>query len=81
MKDMYLSGSSSGVKNATPKALTPKQKRLYLKVRGHCCPHCGSTNISADSPKTEEYHIEMNVECYDCHEGWIDIFRLADVQE
>lgn len=60
--------------------LTAAQKRKYLR-RGECCPYCKSESITGESLDIEGKHASQKVSCQDCEREWLDIYRLADVEE
>jgi transposase-like protein len=59
--------------------LTQEQKEQYLKA-SHRCPYCKSEDIERDFVEVNEGEATQRVTCNDCHQDWIDIYTLTDVQ-
>ena len=61
--------------------LTGKQKQDYIESGGNRCPHCGSDNIEGGSFNTDSSKAWQGVWCVNCHEEWVDVYTLSDVEE
>jgi hypothetical protein len=63
--------------------LTEEQKKEYMSKRGNHCPACGSKDIYSigdlESVETDTVWNEMS--CVDCSKSWVEVYRLADIQE
>ena len=59
-------------------------KKLYLELKGKCCPYCESSNLSYHDGFNYEGSTEgvyEAVQCDSCGKSWRDIFVLTDVEE
>jgi hypothetical protein len=63
------------------KKVTSEAEQKYVKSNGAACPHCGSTEIEADSPSLEDTDISCQVTCNRCEETWTEIWKLAGIFE
>lgn len=55
-------------------------KRRIVQHPNHC-PYCQSESLDADSPKIgDNDEIRICVTCTDCHEKWIEIYRLVSAE-
>lgn len=49
----------------------------YIQSSGKHCPHCNSTNVTADGPEVDGATILVDVTCNDCKAAWTDQFKLS----
>jgi len=59
--------------------LTEEQKKAYLKNPSRC-PFCKSNNISGGEIDMESLETWQHCSCDDCHEEWMDIYKLCSVE-
>ena len=61
----------------TKRKLTEEQKKDYIESDGSHCPFCKSTGITAYDAFSDN---GQKIECEDCGETWIDVYKLVDVE-
>lgn len=50
---------------------------LQNGLEPNSCPNCGSNNISADRPRSDDSHLFQDVTCHDCKHGWSENFSFS----
>ncbi len=63
------------------KALPYDKIKEYIKGRGYVCPFCGEEAVIEDHHR-HPYRgdIELSAECVNCHETWLNVYVLSEVQ-
>jgi hypothetical protein len=61
--------------------ITPEQRERYLQSGGNICPFCNSLNIqgTGSGDSDSDWH-SKEVECLDCKEMWVDIYKIVNVE-
>ena len=60
------------------------EQEWYRSSRGRVCPYCNSDRIGADTAyphgdSTDE--VERVVTCLNCEKKWVEVLRLAYIEE
>jgi hypothetical protein len=61
--------------------MEPMSDAQYVARGGHCCPSCGSRNISASSVDSDAVLAWHKVTCDDCDANWVDELRRSGYSE
>ena len=62
--------------------MTKEQMDFYLSTKGQLCPYCKKAVFATDSVNPQNYdEIWQEVECRQCNNIWIDVYKLAKTQE
>lgn len=62
------------------KNLTPEQKAAYLAASSRC-PYCQSSDVEGDRHDYAGDEVAQNIHCNDCGREWVDVYRLAEVDD
>ena len=52
----------------------------YVKEGGGACPWCESMELDGSGFEFEGNQVWQKITCGDCHNEWIDVFRLSTVE-
>lgn len=58
-------------------ALTAEQRKEYIDNAGGACPACEGLCLMGNGLNFEGGHIWQRIECGDCGETWVDVYRLV----
>jgi len=63
------------------KELTPEKAKAYIDSEGTTCPYCEATDITGRSLEVDGCVVTQTIDCENCHEQWIDVYRLVGLAD
>jgi len=63
------------------KELTPEKAKAYIDSEGATCPYCEATDITGRSLEVDADVVTQTIDCENCHEQWIDVYRLVGLAD